>query len=121
MKLLDTNILIYASKNEYAYLRQLFLKPNIYVSDITRIETLGYHKITPAEKEYFENVFNVIPSISFSEAIIQKTIALRQQRKMSLGDAIIAATALSYDLTIITANTKDFTKIRELKVENPIV
>ena len=76
MKLLDTNILIYASKSEYAYLRRLFTESNVFVSDITRIETLGFRKITSSEKAYFEDVFNVLPSISISETILQKTIQL---------------------------------------------
>jgi predicted nucleic acid-binding protein len=38
---------------------------------------------------------------------------------IKLPDAIIAATALVYELTIITRNTKDFEKIEGLNVINP--
>lgn len=39
---------------------------------------------------------------------------------MSLGDAIIAATALENDLTLATANIKDFKHIEGLKLINPM-
>ncbi|NQZ10542.1 MAG: hypothetical protein HRT35_25595 [Algicola sp.] len=45
---------------------------------------------------------------------------LRQQRKMSLGDAIIAATALEHHQTVVTHNVKDFEGIEGLKVVDPI-
>jgi predicted nucleic acid-binding protein len=38
---------------------------------------------------------------------------------MSLGDSIIAGTALVYNLTIVTRNVADFSWMTELKVFNP--
>jgi predicted nucleic acid-binding protein len=38
---------------------------------------------------------------------------------MGLGDAIIAATALEYDLPLVTRNEDDFKHIAELKIINP--
>ena len=51
--------------------------------------------------------------------LIQNTIDIRQNYKLKLPDAIIAATALVYSLTLITRNTKDFENINGLKVVNP--
>jgi hypothetical protein len=39
---------------------------------------------------------------------------------MELPDATIAATALFYDLELVTANTKDFINIPDLNITNPI-
>ncbi|VEN73119.1 Twitching motility protein PilT (fragment) [Candidatus Desulfarcum epimagneticum] len=39
---------------------------------------------------------------------------------MSLGDSLIAATALVYDLKLATANVKDFLWIKRLEVVNPL-
>jgi toxin FitB len=47
-------------------------------------------------------------------------IELRRQRKMSLGDALIAATALEHRLILATCNVKDFEWITGLKIVNPI-
>jgi toxin FitB len=57
--------------------------------------------------------------ISLDELVTKETINLRRQRKIKLPDAIIASTALAYDLILVTRNTKDFQKITTLNVLNP--
>jgi toxin FitB len=51
-----------------------------------------------------------------TEEIILKTIALRKSRKIKIPDAIIAATALIYDLILITHNIRDFESISNLQL-----
>jgi predicted nucleic acid-binding protein len=53
--------------------------------------------------------------------VLKQAVALRQQRKMSLGDSIISATALLNDLTLITANTADFRWIENIKLLDPLL
>jgi hypothetical protein len=48
------------------------------------------------------------------------TNALRQQRKMSLGDATIAATAIVHQLPIATHNVTDFQWVPNLIVIDPL-
>jgi predicted nucleic acid-binding protein len=48
-----------------------------------------------------------------------KTAYIRKHHKIKLPDAIIAATALVYDLTLVTRNTKDFVAISGLTIVNP--
>lgn len=50
---------------------------------------------------------------------IQRSVSLRQQKKMSLADAIIAATALEYGVPLVTRNLDDFRPIAELELRNP--
>jgi len=45
---------------------------------------------------------------------------MRQQRKMSVGDSIIAATAILHKLTLVTANTDDFQWIPDIQLLNPL-
>ena len=52
--------------------------------------------------------------LSLTETVVQKTIELRKSYHIKLPDAIIAATALVYKLTIITRNTADFDKVSGL-------
>jgi predicted nucleic acid-binding protein len=47
------------------------------------------------------------------------TNALRQQKKTSLADAVIAATALAHDLPLVTRNVDDFKHVAGLKLINP--
>jgi predicted nucleic acid-binding protein len=49
----------------------------------------------------------------------QPAIALRQQRKMSLADSILAATALENDLELVSRNVDDFKWIAGLRLVNP--
>ncbi|OIN57673.1 type II toxin-antitoxin system VapC family toxin [Arsenicibacter rosenii] len=121
MKLLDTNIIIYAAKDEYRYLRPLLLAPDVCVSAISKVETLGYHRLVKAEKEYFEHVFDIVPVLPINEPVIDLAILLKQQRKYSLGDSIIAATALLYDAGLNTDNTGDFDSITGIRLFNPLM
>jgi predicted nucleic acid-binding protein len=120
MKLLDSNILIYSALDEYNYLRPLIFDKESYVSKITQLEVLGFHRLNEDSKQYFISCFSVLKSFDINSLIIEKAILLRQQRKMSLGDAIVTATALFYGATLVTRNIQDFEKIENLNVINPI-
>ena len=119
--LLDTNIIIYSALSEHSYLRSLVKDRLNAVSIVSHVETLGYYKITAEEKVYFSTIFNLLPSLPVNDAVIEKAINLRQEQKMSLGDSIIAATALLYDLTLVTRNVDDFKHILELTVIDPMI
>jgi predicted nucleic acid-binding protein len=54
-----------------------------------------------------------------TRAIIDCAVALHRQRKISLGDALIAGTALEHNLTLITRNTRDSQWISQLALINP--
>ncbi|MFM9948701.1 MAG: PIN domain-containing protein [Saprospiraceae bacterium] len=43
-------------------------------------------------------------------------IKLRQKRAITLADAIIVATALVHNLTLLTENTKDYARIEGLRL-----
>jgi predicted nucleic acid-binding protein len=57
--------------------------------------------------------------IGISDSIIQETIRIRKSFKIKLPDALIAATAIINDLTLIADNDKDYKKVPELKYINP--
>jgi predicted nucleic acid-binding protein len=80
---------------------------------------LGYPDIEDEDKDYFAGFFTVATVIPIETEIIDGAIALRDKRKMSLGDALIAATALEHRLTLVTRNTKDFKWIDSLTLINP--
>lgn len=90
-------------------------------ASITVIETLGFHEITSVEQRKLTQILEAYQMIDLSESIIQRAVTLRQDRKMSLGDSIIAATALEHSLTLWTANTKDFAHIQGLNMFNPLI
>jgi predicted nucleic acid-binding protein len=57
--------------------------------------------------------------IELEQPIKLKTADIRKAHKIKLPDAIIAATALVYDLTLISRNVIDFKGIQGLKVIDP--
>lgn len=120
MIIIDSNIIIYAAKNEYAYLRPLLFSEDVRSSIVSKAETLGYHKLSDNERSFFESVFEMVPLLPVDENIIDIAVSLKQNRKYSLGDALIAATALLYDATLYTNNIDDFEKIEGIKLFNPI-
>ena len=118
MFLLDINIFVYLSNGTLQC--SLVQDIDIAYASITKIEALGYNEITAAEQDYLAQLFNECQQYDLSETIIELAIKLRLRKKMSLGDAIIAATALVYGLELWTANTKDFAGIEGLKLHNPL-
>jgi len=121
MRIFDSNLIIYSYNPEFYFIHEELLKPNTYVSEITKLEVLGYSKITNDEKEFYERLFSTIVSIiPIDSIIIDQAIALRQTKKMSLGDSIIAATSLINKYELNTHNVKDFDWIPNLKIFDPL-
>lgn len=114
--LLDSNIIIYTGVAAYEGLRNWLRSKTYFVSAISQIEVLGYYDLTANDKKYFEAFFEDANLILIQNKTVWKSIELRQHKKMSLGDAIIAATALINDLPLITANIKDFQHIEDLEL-----
>jgi len=97
---------------------QLF-NGNFLISVAVKIEVLGFADI-PDKLLAMEEFLNTAILLPLDEAVTAQTILLRRNyKKLKLGDAIIAATSIVHNLTLITHNTKDFVNIRGLHVEDP--
>lgn len=121
MKLLDSNIVIYAYQPDFSYLKPLVLDGNNAISAITQLEVLGFHGISEGEEIFCGYVFKLLQSLPIDDAVLSKAIELRKTYKMKLGDSIVAATALMNNREIYTRNVGDFIKIPNLVVVNPII
>jgi predicted nucleic acid-binding protein len=93
-------------------------KGHHHLSVINQIELLGYNG-TPKEMKPLEDFIQYSNILPLSEDVALKTIELRKTNKIKLPDAIIAATAMVFDLTLVTRNIADFDKIEGLKCRNP--
>jgi toxin FitB len=118
--LLDSNIIIYAAQPEHAALRQFIETHTPAVSVISYIEVLGYHKLTAEDRQFLEQFFQTAERLPLSETVVQWAVKLRQRRKMSLGDSIVAGTAIAHERTLVTRNTDDFRWIEEIKLLDPL-
>jgi predicted nucleic acid-binding protein len=94
-------------------------EPIVYPS-ILSIELMGYSEIRSIEEQRIRELLSTITEIPLTSAIIERSILLRQDRRMSLGDAIVAATALENDCELWTANIDDFKHIDGLRLLNPL-
>ena len=117
--LVDTNAIIDAQigripENGLQFLGKV-INENFTISFITYIEVLGFKDVPQATQD-FMGLANVI---EIDKAIINACIELRKGKKIKLPDAIIAATALTNNLTLISRNTKDFEDISGLICINP--
>lgn len=123
MYLLDTNTVIYylqAALPEKAMLQlHTIVDAQPLVSVITKIELLGFNTATIEEQTITETFINSSFVFNLDNAVINQTIDLRKQNKIKLPDAIIAATAIVYSLTLVTRNISDFDKIPVLKCQDP--
>src|ERR1700726_4363161 len=119
MRLVDSNIIICATAPENEWLRALVGGGTVCSLADLPDRRLGYHQITPEEitdLEEFLYSSNIVP---VTDGATKKAIALRQQRKMSLADSILAATALENDWELVSRNVDDFEWIAELRLVNP--
>ncbi len=119
-KLLDTNILIYLSKNELSLAS--FAKPDdeLYISIITYMEALGYAFTLKTEENLITSLCKNLIVINLNTAIVEEVIQIRRNKKIKLPDAIIAATASINKFDLVTRNTEDFKSVKTyINIINP--
>ena len=89
------------------------------VSFITEIELQVWNPPNPQDIEIYRQFIVGSTVLGIEESIIQETIRIRKNYNLKLPDALIAATAIVYKLTLVADNDKDFLRIPSLKYLNP--
>jgi predicted nucleic acid-binding protein len=84
------------------------------------VETLGYHQLSSQQKTALESFFSSIQMLPLERSVLDEAVRLRQQRRMSLGDALIAGTALVHGLPLASNDLRDFKNIPGLNLLNPV-
>lgn len=114
----DTNVIIYLGNKTLG--EEIIGDEPICYASVSFIEALGYPDILSAEEQRIKELFNTMVEVPLTVSIIQIAVRLRQLKKISLGDAIVAATALENSGVLWTANEEDFTHIEGLRIHNPL-
>lgn len=121
--LIDTNILIYLVKLEIpedkTLLIQKIIESSFNISLVTKIEFLGWNKHTIKGLLLSKDLISKANIIDIDNTIADQAIEIKQKTNLKLGDSVIAATTLINNLTLVSRNTKDFTKVPDLKLYNP--
>lgn len=97
------------------------LVEGVAVSVITTIEVLGWRGHNAISRASAEKLLGCMDEISLSASVVQQTISLRSSCAIKLPDAVIAATALTHSLKLMTRNQADFERIAGLTIVNPFV
>ena len=121
--LIDSNVII-----DYTALRlpekgsdfvENLFDTDFLISVATKIEVLGFNDVLE-KLVAMEEFVNSATTLSLDELVTKQTINLRREyKKLKLGDAIIAATALVHNLIVISRNISDFKNITGLQVIDP--
>ncbi len=121
--LLDTSIIIdfLRRKDKGHSLFYAFAKVNtqFYTSIITHSELYAGKSVwtdTQAPKD-LESIFSGIELLPLQEKVSKKAGEIKATTGLDLIDSIIAATAITASLPLLTLNIKDFRKVKELILE----
>ncbi len=121
--LLDTNAISKAFRNLLPEpglnLIRDIIGDQAIISVITRIELIGFDPKDDLTARTFFQFVQEATQLTLDEPVILQTIELRKRIRIKLPDAIIAATALVHNLTLVSDNDVDFLKVPKLKYINP--
>jgi tRNA(fMet)-specific endonuclease VapC len=125
--LLDTDTISYYCKGSPAVIAKIatVAETDLFISVISTIEIdFGYATNIEAKNSHhyrYAALLERVNLIEFSGADALLTTQIRAElypQKMGCYDAFLAGTALARDLIFVTNNTKDFSRIHGLKLEN---
>ena len=102
MLLLDSNMLIYLSKELISIDDILEDNQRCAISVISYMEVLGYDFDLKEEEDFICSLLNYLEIIYIDESIANKVIKLRKNNKIKLPDAIICASAMVNHATLVS-------------------
>ncbi len=120
----DTNTAIYYLQQQFPpnaekFIDELLKDEQPVISAITEIELLCWKTATAKDLQVLQSFISDALVIELEQPIKLKTADIRKAHKIKLPDAIIAATAIIYGLTLISRNVSDFKSIQGLTIIDP--
>lgn len=112
--MLDTNVVIYSLGGNTAVTNLINNKEH-FISEITEIELLGFHGLNTRDEKVLNSYLSQTRIIGMNASVKKLAIDIRRRYKMKTIDATVAASAIYFDLPLVTAD-KSFKKIIELTV-----
>ena len=117
--IVDSNLIVLASKHEHVAIRDWFMATPLSASAISRVEAMGYREMTEQERLILTGIFARLHVIAITDTVLDEAIRLKQTKKMSLGDSIVAGTAILDGGELATRNLRDFQNITGLSAGDP--
>ncbi len=106
----DTSVLIHFMEG-HSGARQALLGREVNISVATEIELRTMGRIKRNASEVIERTLAMCSIWDISPSIKEQCVHFRSSQRMKLADALIAATAASLDLPLLTSD-KDFNRIK---------
>lgn len=120
--LLDSSVIVDFArvKNKDSTLLQSLVNQNynLYISIITHTELFAGKSIweRSSAKNELETLLSEMNILPLEENISVKAGEIKAKYNLDLIDAIIGATSILHNLDLVTLNTKDFGKIKGIKL-----
>ncbi|MEK7862247.1 MAG: type II toxin-antitoxin system VapC family toxin [Chloroflexota bacterium] len=111
--LLDTDVCIDHLRGSQALSRAT---EDASYSLITRCELFSGHA---ADEDRVRRFLDALNEIGLDRDLAEQAGRLRRGLSMRTPDAIIAATAITHELTLVTRNRRDFERVRGLRLRDP--
>lgn len=118
--LVDTNIFIYhfnGDKTATTFLEKE--SGNYAISFVTFIELLSFPDLADDISREIRNFLEELEIVTIDSSILEGCIKNRKHKKIKLADNIIAATAQTRKLTLVTRNISDFNGLG-IDIINPV-
>jgi len=116
--LLDTNSIIALLSANMQLIKLIENADELYISIVNELEFKSFSNISKQDLALFDEFasgINIIDLLATNEGLKSKIIEMRNQYRLKLPDAIIAASAIVNDIVLITAD-KGFKKVEELQL-----
>jgi len=120
--LLDTNIILGFLKGDPKISEFFHQQPTNsipVVSQITRMELLGFPNITAEEESCINRFLSFTKILPITDIICDQAILLRRKTRLKLPDALIAATAISSKLILVSCDSDLLSHVENLQSINP--
>jgi len=117
---LDTNAIVALLQGNFQLIELLKDADWLGISVISQIEFLVFPVLTQNDCQIFEQFLqrvNVLGLVATDIILLEKIIEIRQQHRLKLPDAVIAAMAIQNSASLVTAD-REFAKVTILTVIN---
>ena len=118
--LLDTNAIVALLQKNQNLIKLLQNSEWIGISVISQLEFLVFTGLTEADKQLFQQFLKRVEVIDLSSqnsSLMKQIILIRQQYRLKLPDAIIAAVAIQNSAKLVTRDVQ-LNRVAELTVIN---
>ncbi len=86
------------------------------ISIVSEIELLSFSSLRQEEEQAIHLLLNMLERLALNRAVRDQTILLRRRLGLKLPDAVIAATAIAWNATLLT-NDQQLQQVPELMVK----